>query len=193
MSAVIEVRIDVTDPTSIAAAAARCADTTLLINNAGIARLNAGSLDPLVADLSREIFETNYYGAIGVCQAFAPVISGNGGGAVINVLSDAVWLTRPALAAYSASKAALWSLTNALRSDLRGQNTVVQGLHVSFIDTDMTSGLEIEKISPRLVVEAALDGIEAGKEEVLVGESTNKLKQGLSDERAIYLDPPAIA
>jgi hypothetical protein len=57
----------------------------------------------------------------------------------------------------------------------------------------MTSGLEIEKISPRLVVEAALDGIEAGKEEVLVGESTNKLKQGLSDERAIYLDPPAIA
>jgi NAD(P)-dependent dehydrogenase (short-subunit alcohol dehydrogenase family) len=71
MSAVIEVRIDVTDPTSIAAAAARCADTTLLINNAGIARLNAGSLDPLVADLSREIFETNYYGAIGVCHAFA--------------------------------------------------------------------------------------------------------------------------
>src|SRR3546814_17527761 len=100
---VIEVKLDVTDPASVAAAAARCGDTTLLINNAGIVRLNADSLDPLMTDLSREIFETNYYGAIRACQIFAPVIAGNGGGAVINVLSDAVWLSRPPLAAYAAS------------------------------------------------------------------------------------------
>src|SRR3546814_2483239 len=97
---VIEVKLDVTDPASVAAAAARCGDTTLLINNAGIVRLNADSLDPLMTDLSREIFETNYYGAIRACQIFAPVIAGNGGGAGINVLSDAVWLSRPPLAAY---------------------------------------------------------------------------------------------
>src|SRR3546814_4610820 len=76
---VIEVKLDVTDPASVAAAAARCGDTTLLINNAGIVRLNADSLDPLMTDLSREIFETNYYGAIRACQIFAPVIAGNGG------------------------------------------------------------------------------------------------------------------
>src|SRR3546814_6552424 len=92
-----------------------------------------------MTDLSREIFETNYYGAIRACQIFAPVIAGNGGGAVINVLSDAVWLSRPPLAAYAASKAALWSFTNAIRSDLRGQSILVQGLHVSFMDTDMRS------------------------------------------------------
>src|SRR3546814_14522551 len=101
---VIEVKLDVTDPASVAAAAARCGDTTLLINNAGIVRLNADSLDPLMTDLSREIFETNYYGAIRACQIFAPVIAGNGGGAVINVLSDAVWLSRPPLAAYTRSE-----------------------------------------------------------------------------------------
>lgn len=188
---VTEIKLDVTDPASIAAAAARCTDTTLLVNNAGIVRLNSTSLDPLMGDLSREIFETNYYGALQVCQTFAPVLAGSGG-AVINVLSDAVWLSRPALAAYSASKAALWSFTNALRSDLRAQGTLVQGLHVGFLDTDMTRGFDFQKTDPRTVAEAALAGIEADKEEIIVDEFTRSVKQSLSSERAIYLDPPAL-
>jgi short-subunit dehydrogenase len=146
-----------------------------------------------VTDLSREIFETNNYGALQVCQSFAPVIAGNGGGAVINVLSDPVWLTRPPLAAYSASKAALWSFTNALRSDLRGKNILVQGLHVGFMDTDMTKDLEIMKTSPRLVAEAALAGLEADREEVLVDEFTREVKRSLSSGRPIYLNPPEIS
>src|SRR3546814_1233759 len=77
----------------------------------------------------------------------------------------AVWLSRPPLAAYAASKAALWSFTNAIRSDLRGQSILVQGLHVSFMDTDMTKGLEMKKVSPCLVVEAALTGLEGDREE----------------------------
>src|SRR3546814_18891418 len=87
-----------------------------------------------MTDLSREIFETNYYGAIRACQIFAPVNAGNGGGAVINVLSDAVWLSRPPLAAFAASKAALWSLSKAIRRDWRGHSILAQGPHVSFRD-----------------------------------------------------------
>src|SRR3546814_19495664 len=102
-----------------------------------------------MTDLSREICETNYYGAIRACQIFAPVIVGNGGGAVINVLSDAVWLSRPPLAAYAASKAALWSFTNAIRIHLRGQSILVQGTQVSFMESDMTHGTEMKKVKNR--------------------------------------------
>jgi NAD(P)-dependent dehydrogenase (short-subunit alcohol dehydrogenase family) len=115
----VPVKLDVTDPASARAAAARCGDVTLLVNNAGIARPSSGALDPALTDAAREIFETNFYGMIYATQAFAPVISANGGGAIINVLSDATWFAQPVLAAYSATKSAAWSFTNALRSELR--------------------------------------------------------------------------
>jgi NAD(P)-dependent dehydrogenase (short-subunit alcohol dehydrogenase family) len=189
---IIQVRLDVTDPASIAAAAKQCGDTTLLVNNAGIARLTSSVLDPEMIKGTREIFETNFYGTVSVSQAFAPVLARNGGGAIINVLSDAVWLARPMLAAYSASKSAVWSFTNALRIELRGQKTAVLGLHVSFMDTDMTHGFEMKKISPQQVAEAALIGIDANKEEVLVDDFTKEVKRSLSNEQAIYLNPPEI-
>jgi NAD(P)-dependent dehydrogenase (short-subunit alcohol dehydrogenase family) len=189
---IMQVKLDVTDPASIAAAATQCGDTTLLVNNAGIARLTSSTLDPAMIDVAREIFETNYYGTILVSQAFAPILAKNGGGAVINVLSDATWYARPMLAAYSASKSAVWSFTNALRIELRNQKTLVLGLHVSFMDTDMTKGFEMKKITPRQVAEAALTGIESNKEEVLADDFTKEVKQSLCHEQPMYLNPPEI-
>jgi short-subunit dehydrogenase len=124
-----------------------------------------------------EVFETNFYGTILVSQAFAPILAKNGGGAIINVLSDASWLARPMLAAYSASKSALWSFTNASRVELRNQKTLVLALHVSFMDTDMTNGFEMKKISPRQVAEAALIGIESNREEVLADDFTREVSE----------------
>ena len=143
---IIQVRLDVTDHPSIAEVANQCRDTTLLINNAGIARLTSSTLDPSMIESARDIFETNYFGTIAVSQAFAPILARKGGGAIINVLSDATWYARPMLAAYSASKSAAWSFTNALRIELRGQKTAVLGLHVSFMDTGMTHGFDMIKI-----------------------------------------------
>lgn len=193
MPGIVQVKLDVTDAASVAAAAKQCGDVTLLVNNAGIARLNSSVLDASMVDFSREIFETNYYGTILLSQAFAPVLAKNGGGAILNVLSDATWFSRPMLASYSASKSAVWSFTNALRIELRGQNTFVQGLHVSFLDTDMTKGFDMKKTSPQQVAEAAFTGIETGKEEVLVDSFTRQMKQSLSGEQALYLNPPEIA
>jgi NAD(P)-dependent dehydrogenase (short-subunit alcohol dehydrogenase family) len=190
---IVQVKLDVTDPASVAAAAAQCGDTTVLVNNAGIARLTSSTLDSAMIGVAREIFETNFYGTIRLSQAFAPILANNGGGAVINVLSDACWHARPVLAAYSASKSAVWSFTNALRVELRNQKTLVLGLHVAFMDTDMTKSLEIKKTSPRQVAEAALIGIEAGKEEVLVDDFTREVKRSLSHEQPMYLNPPEIA
>jgi NAD(P)-dependent dehydrogenase (short-subunit alcohol dehydrogenase family) len=190
---IIQVKVDVTDPTSVAAAAEQCSDTTLLINNAGIALLTSNFLDSEMIEITRKIFETNYYGTISASLAFAPILSKNGGGAILNVLSDATWFSRPMLSGYSASKSAVWSFTNALRIELRSQETQVLGLHVSFMDTDMTHGFQMKKISPEQVAEAAFAGIEDNKEEVLVDDFTRRVKQSLSNEDPIYLNPPEIA
>ena len=57
-------------------------------------------LVPGLVDIAREIFETNYYGVMHVSLAFAPVLKANGGGAIVNVLSDATWIAAPFLSAY---------------------------------------------------------------------------------------------
>jgi NAD(P)-dependent dehydrogenase (short-subunit alcohol dehydrogenase family) len=190
---VLPVRLDVTDPASVSAAAVRCGDVTLLVNNAGIGRVNAGALDPALIDSAREIFETNFYGMVRASQAFAPVLSANGGGGIINVLSDATWFARPMLTAYSATKSAAWSFTNALRIDLREKGTQVLALHVGFLDTDMAKGLDVKKSDLQRVATRTLDALENGSEEVLADEHTEALKRSLSTEQAYYLNPPVIA
>ncbi|MFJ3485476.1 SDR family oxidoreductase [Pseudomonas sp. NPDC090202] len=187
---IIPVQMDVTDQASIDAAAALCADTTLLINNAGIATLMNGPLDQNMIELSEHLMNTNFYGVIRVSQAFAPVLQSNGGGAIINVLSDVTWFSVPMLAAYAATKSATWSFTNALRLQLRPDNVAVLGLHVGFIDTDLTQGFDVPKSSPQAVVEATFSALEAGKEEVLADEGTRAIKSTLSSDEAMYFNPP---
>lgn len=189
---VIPVHLDVTDVESVARAAAECGDTTLLVNNAGIARMLDSTLNPAILEMARDLFDTNYYGVIRVTQAFAPVVEANGGGVIVNVLSDAAWIARPFLSAYSASKAAAWSYTNALRVELRDKGIQVQGVHVGFLDTDMTHGFDMKKTSPRVVAQRSLDGIRNRLDEVIVDESTAALKASLGGSEAQYLNPPAI-
>ncbi|MFL6708562.1 MAG: SDR family oxidoreductase [Massilia sp.] len=189
---VIAVRLDVTDPASAAAAAAQCADVTLLVNNAGIAQLLPTALDATHAEVAHRIFATNYFGVLNVTQAFAPVLAANGGGAIVNILSDAVWISRPFLAAYAASKAAAWALTNASRIELRDQKILVQGVHVGFLDTDMTHGFDMTKTAPASVASQSLDGVENNVEEVIADEGTRAVKAGLSGPDNAYLNPPEI-
>lgn len=180
------IQLDVTKPEDVAAAAQRCGDVTLLINNAGIAAIG----DFLAADaveLARAHLETNFFGPLRMAQAFAPVLARHGGGAIINVLSVASWLSVPPIGAYSASKSAAWSLTNGLRRELRAQHTQVLGMHMGYVDTDLTSGFEVDKASPDEVVRRTLDALEAGVEEALADELARQVKQGLSAEPGVYL------
>jgi len=184
------VKLDVTRPEDIAAAARRCSDVTLLINNAGVSRgspfLAAGS-----AAAARSELETNFFGPLAMSQAFAPVLQANGGGAIVNVLSVLSWLNLSGAATYSASKSAAWSLTNGLRNELRGQGTQVLALHVGFMDTDMTKGIDAPKANPRDVVRQTLEAMAAGSEEVLADDLTRQVKRGLSAERGVYIGEAA--
>jgi len=178
-------RLDVTNPDDVAAAAKLASDVTLVINNAGIAQAG-GFLAEDSEAVTRRIFETNFYGMLSMSKAFAPVLKANGGGALLNVLSVVSWVSG-AMAAYSASKSAAWSLTNALRLELAGQKTQVTALHMGFVDTDLARDFDAPKSTSEDIVKRALDGLEAGEDEVLADERSVQVKQGLAAARPIYL------
>jgi NAD(P)-dependent dehydrogenase (short-subunit alcohol dehydrogenase family) len=186
----IPVTLDITDPEQVAAAAERLSDVTIVVNNAGITT-GTSPLDGDTLDAARREIEVNYLGPLGVSRAFAPVLAANGGGALVNVLSVVSFVAFPRIGNYSASKAAAWSMTNSLRVQLREQGTLVVGVHMGYVDTDMTARLDAPKIEPAVVARALVDALEHDVEEVLVDEFTQQIKAGLSDDqRALY---PAIA
>lgn len=185
-SGVRPLRLDVTESDDVAAAVELASDVTLVINNAGIAQ-PGGFLAPDSEDVARRIFETNFFAVLRMSKAFAPILKANGGGALLNVLSVASWTNRGQLAAYAASKSAAWSLTNALRNELVPQKTQVLGLHMGFVDTDLTHGFDVPKSSPEEIVKRALDGLESGLDEVLADEITLQVKQGMTAARPSYL------
>jgi NAD(P)-dependent dehydrogenase (short-subunit alcohol dehydrogenase family) len=186
---VVPVKLDVTNADDVAAAAALAQDVTLLINNAGISsvKFSDQSLDVSVQNLREEI-EVNAIGPLTLSMAFAPVLKANGGGAIVNMHSALSWVNLPNSVTYSASKAAAWSLTNGIRLLLADQGTLVVGVHVAFIDTDMTADvIGMPKSSPGDIVRRVLDGVEANAPEVLADHVAEQIKQNLSN--GIYLRP----
>jgi NAD(P)-dependent dehydrogenase (short-subunit alcohol dehydrogenase family) len=174
----IPIALDVTDEASVVAAAAATGDVGLLINNAG-SSTGASLLTGPMADVELEI-DTHFYGTLAVTRAFAPQLAANGGGAILNVLSVLSWINVPASGAYCAAKSAEWSLTNALRQELRGQGTQVSALHVGYMDTDMTRHVEAAKSDPATVAKLALDELQAGNPEILADEISRTVRAGLS-------------
>ena len=172
---VVPVRLDITEPAAVAAAARRCRDVNLLINNAAI----AGGGPLLGADAeprARAEMETNYFGTLAMCRAFAPQLAG---GALVNVLSILSFVSPPGFGSTAASKAAAWSMTRTVRHELRAQGTLVVGVHASFIDTRLAGGVDAPKHRPQDVADLVLDAVEAGQEEVLADERTRVMKATL--------------
>lgn len=162
---IMALRLDVTDATQIHAAARAAVDVELVFNNAGVALAN-GIADPTVVGQARREMEVNYFGPLQLLQRLAPALARNGGGAVVNVGSAAGLTNVPFFPTYSASKAALHSLTQAARVLLGAQGISVFGVYAGPVDTDMVRELTLPKTSPRDVAFAILDGIEAGQEDI---------------------------
>jgi NAD(P)-dependent dehydrogenase (short-subunit alcohol dehydrogenase family) len=161
---VVPLQLDVTDRTMTSALPAQAPDVTLLINNAGI--LAFGSiLDSPLEDIARE-FDTNFYGKLLMARAFAPVIEKNGGGAIVNVLTVVALASMPGIAAYNASKAAAWSMTQSLRGTLAGKGIAVVSVFPGPVDTDMSAAIPVPKTPATEVARAIVDGIAAGKEDI---------------------------
>jgi NAD(P)-dependent dehydrogenase (short-subunit alcohol dehydrogenase family) len=183
---VTPIALDITDPQRVAQVAAQCADVTLLVNNAGVMKASTFTSAPSL-DAARLEMETNYFGTLSMCRAFAPVLAANGGGAIVNMLSVSSFYTNPFDASYGASKAAAWSLTNGVRLELHHQGTLVIAVHASFIDTDMAALADVPKDSPESVAQQVFDAVEANQIEVLADERSRTVKASLSrDHELIY-------
>lgn len=161
---VVPLGLDVTSQDDITAAVEAAADVTLLINNAGALSFG-GALDVGQDAIDRDM-AVNHTGLRDVTRAFTPVLEGNGGGAVVNMLTLLSFVSAPGFSAYNASKAAAWSMSMSLRAYLRPKGIAVVNAFPAGIDTDMLAGVEAPKDSPQAVVLDVLDGLEAGEEDV---------------------------
>ncbi len=183
---VVSLALDITDPEQVAAAARAAEDVTLLVNNAGV---NHNQRVVGAADLAgaRAEMETNYFGTLAMCRAFAPALGANGGGAIANVLSIAARVGLPRMGSLSASKAAALRMTECLRAELAAQGTLVVAFMPGAVDTAMTRGADIPKSRPEDAAAALLDAIAAGQEEVYFGPQAERIRAMLATDRAALL------
>jgi NAD(P)-dependent dehydrogenase (short-subunit alcohol dehydrogenase family) len=153
--------LDVTDAAQISEAVERVESLDILINNAGVALYDdlsdRGALERHLA--------VNLFGTYGVTEAFLPLLT-RSKGAIVNVLSVAALAALPVIPAYSISKAAAFSLSQALRALLVGRGVKVHAVLTGPVDTDMSRGLDIPKASPASVARAIFDGVEKGEEDI---------------------------
>jgi NAD(P)-dependent dehydrogenase (short-subunit alcohol dehydrogenase family) len=164
---IVPLTLDITNGGQVTAAATKASDVQLLINNAGVAGHLGGAFeDPQWIPAGRQEIEVNFFGTFAVMQAFAPVLARNGGGAIANLGSIASLSGFPLLLAYSASKAAVHSLTQSARVLLKAQGTQVFGIYPGPIDTRMAEGIDFAKTSADDCAKAILEGIEAGTEDI---------------------------
>lgn len=164
---IVPLALDVTDPRSLEAAAARATDIEVLYNNAGV--LASYNVLTSTAEQIAQDFETNFFGLVAATKAFLPALerAGTGGrAALVNILSVASLANVPAIGAYSASKAAAFSITQALRGDLGKKGIAVHGVFAAAIDTEMTRDMDIPKTSAADVAAAILAGVAEGLEDI---------------------------
>jgi NAD(P)-dependent dehydrogenase (short-subunit alcohol dehydrogenase family) len=180
---VVPLRLDVTDPLQVASAARVAGDTVLLINNAGVNR-NRPLLAAPDLDAARAEMETNYFGTLAMCRAFAPLMARHGGGCIVNVLSAAAHVGIPGMGSLCASKAAALRLTECVRAELAHQRTFVAAFLPGALDTEMTRGLDVPKEQPQDAATALLDGLVEGMEEIWFGEGARRIRTRLDPATA---------
>lgn len=172
---VVPVTLDITDSSQIRDAVEQAKDIDVLINNAGVASFAAvvaGEFDLLKHDMN-----VNYFGTLNMVRAFVPVIESKGNGAIANVISIVGLASMAIFGGYSASKAALYSATQAMRTELKAKNILVHGIFPGPIDTDMSRDINLPKTSPQVAAENIVNGIIAGLEDIFPDTMSSQLSE----------------
>jgi NAD(P)-dependent dehydrogenase (short-subunit alcohol dehydrogenase family) len=165
--------LDVTNAAQIQRAVDQVADLNLLINNAGV-----GLADDLTdLDVIQKHLDVNLLGVVKVTQAFLPGLT-RSKGAIVNILSVTSVAPYPVIPGYSISKAAALNLTQSLRILLARQGVSVHGVILGSVETDMTRGYDIPKVSPEFAAAGIFDGVEEGEEEIFPDPTSRTLADG---------------
>jgi NAD(P)-dependent dehydrogenase (short-subunit alcohol dehydrogenase family) len=116
-----QVELDVTSDASVRACVeqvlAEAGRVDVLVNNAGY--LVSGAVEEVTLAEARAQLETNFFGSVRMIQALVPALRAQGSGTIVNITSLAGLVPLPFWGFYNASKAALESLTETLREELR--------------------------------------------------------------------------
>jgi short-subunit dehydrogenase len=160
---IVPIQIDLGEPKTIAAAAKAAKEVQVVVNNAGVLRISTPLAEDAIESLDFEI-KINVFGLMRMAQAFAPVLKKNGGGAFVQLNSAVSMKCSSNFATYSASKAAAYSITQALRELLGQQDTAVLSVHPGPTKTDMGHATGVSKIaaSPSIVAEGIVAALKAG-------------------------------
>jgi NAD(P)-dependent dehydrogenase (short-subunit alcohol dehydrogenase family) len=180
-SRIVPIVLDITDPEQVTQAVAIAGDVTLLINNAGINRIER-AIQPRESSAARAEMEVNYFGTLSMCRAFTPVLMRNGG-AVVNMLSILSRVALPAMGSLCASKAAALRMTECLRAELAAHDVRVLAILPGAIDTDMSRDFPPPKLSLDEVVDAVYMALADGPDEVVVGAMAQDIGAGLAANR----------
>lgn len=172
---IVPIKLDVNDTAAVTAATVQAADTNALINNAGT--LGLGSFMDASPELIAQDMQTNYFGTLHLIRAFAPLIERNGGGAIANILSIAALASMPGVGGYSASKAAAFSLTQAIRANLREKGIAVHAVFPGPVDTEMAAEFPFVKTSPQIVADSMITGMERGEEDIFPDPMSEQISQ----------------
>lgn len=159
------VRLDVTDPDHVAAAAQSCPNVSILVNNAGTFTNRRLVAAPDI-DGARLEMETNYFGPLMMCRAFAPILGAHAESCIVNVLSAGAIVPVPDMGGYSPSKFAARAMSANVRAELHGQGTRVSVLIVGSVDTRMSAHVEGWKESPDTIAKVGLRAVTRGIDEV---------------------------
>lgn len=161
----VAVKLDVASQADVDAAAAQCGDVSILVNNAGAFTMKTllGAPD---MSFARAEMETNFFGPLAMCRAFAPILGRHPKSAIANVLSAGGIVAVPGMGGYSPSKFAARAMSTCLRAELADQNTSVTSLIVGSVDTRMASHVDGFKESPATIAAAGLKAIVRGADEV---------------------------
>lgn len=152
----LAVRLDVTDPASIAAARRtaeeRLGPVDVVVNNAAVLLQENDGLLSIPRDAFRATFDTNVFGAMEVCRVFVPPMAERGYGRVVNVSSGVGQFARMSTyaPAYSISKTALNAFTRVLAATYQGHGMLVNAVDPGWVRTDMGG-----KSAPRSVEQGA--------------------------------------
>ncbi len=161
---VIPLQLDITVTEQVSQAAKLANDVDTLINNAGIAAFTSLLEGP--DELLRRDMETNYFGTLDMVRHFVPVLEARYDGAIVNIVSIVAFVNFPVIGGYSASKSALFSLSQGIRNELSGKGIMVHTVNPGPIDTELASQFPMEKASTKSTVDNMLAALENDEADV---------------------------
>lgn len=173
---VTPIKLDVTDEDEINAAA-RLGFIDILVNNAGVASYG----DPLQMNFDDALREmnVNYFGALRMARALAPAMVERGEGMIVNIATAFAKVNLPLIGTYCASKAALLSLGQALRAYLGDKGVHVMTVMPTTIDTDMSKGADVPKMTTEFVAGEILRHIREETIDPPIGAEAEGILDGL--------------